>query len=599
MKRTLSINLLPTAKRTRSCTPVLVNGIDIQKRDFPWVSPSKLRNYMLKDALSDWYSKHESHHNFSNQKFDKVSNFKKQMGIRFERKVFDFLIQRELGIEMVSTHYSRDNVKITENLMKQGVPFLYQASLCNPYNRTYGVADLLVRSDYLDQLVTICPLSEQEKIIPARKLGTPYHYVVVDIKASNLTLNSDGKHLRNSGSFPAFKAQLWIYNRALGHLQGYHPRCAYVLGRSWKYTKGGETFQGSNCLDRLGTIDFFGWDQKYIEETRKATYWYRDLLRNGHKMDPKNPCRDELRPNMCVDSGIWNKRKKELAESAGDITLLYYCGIKHRKQADSQGIKSFRDPACCSEAIGMNGKRAKLIDSIIDINRQDQDLIRPGTIRNDLFNWKNGNVNEFFVDFEVFNDIFDSFDELPHKKRTDMIFLIGVGYIDNGIWQYKNFRCERPTLEEEYRIMQEFMDFINLKNHPKLWFWHAEVNFWRRYAQRQADRITSSKFFDDIVNSLDWKWYWADLKKVFEKTPITIKGCYKFKLKEIASQMVKHRMITTKLDTNCQNGFEAMVEAWEYYKGAPGSNMDDIVKYNEWDCKVLWDMLRYLRENHI
>ena len=26
--------------------------------------------------------------------------------------------------------------------------------------------------------------------------------------------------------------------------------------------------------------------------------------------------------------------------------------------------------------------------------------------------------------------------------------------------------------------------------------------------------------------------------------------------------------------------------------------MKEIIKYNEVDCKVLWDILRYLRENH-
>ena len=65
----------------------------------------------------------------------------------------------------------------------------------------------------------------------------PYHYIVIDIKFSTLPLRANGKHLLNSGSYPAYKAQCLIYTDAIGLIQGYTSRYAFILGRRWKYTQ--------------------------------------------------------------------------------------------------------------------------------------------------------------------------------------------------------------------------------------------------------------------------------------------------------------------------------------------------------------------------
>ena len=122
--------------------------------------------------------------------------------------------------------------------MKQGVPIIHSAPLSNKKNKTYGIADLLVRSDYLNQLVDV-PIDLPDG--RATKLNTDYYYVVIDIKYQTLKLKSDGLHLLNNNSIRAYKAQTWIYNQALGNIQGYTPSCAYILGRRWNYTsKGGK-----------------------------------------------------------------------------------------------------------------------------------------------------------------------------------------------------------------------------------------------------------------------------------------------------------------------------------------------------------------------
>ena len=95
------------------------------------------------------------------------------------------------------------------------------------------------------------------------------------------------------------------------------------------------------------------------------------------------------------------------------------------------------------------------------------------------------------------------------------------------------------------------------------------------------------------VKECDFKWF--DLCKFMRNTPITIKGCFGFGLKKIVENMKKHNMINTKLEAECQNGMMAMIKAWNCYKNFSEPDdapvMKDISKYNEFDCKSMYDIL--------
>ena len=97
--------------------------------------------------------------------------------------------------------------------MQRGVPVIYQGVLWDAQNLNYGSPDFLVRSDVLHELFpeTVCATG---MAIAAPDLGIgdrPYR--VVDSKFTTLHLNAAGTQLDNSGSGPAYKAQLSVYNR--------------------------------------------------------------------------------------------------------------------------------------------------------------------------------------------------------------------------------------------------------------------------------------------------------------------------------------------------------------------------------------------------
>jgi hypothetical protein len=601
MKRTRSY----VANFTRSKCPKLTEPLEYKKNTCKPISATHLYNFMINDPLIDWLKlpKNNDKRKLSYTRTGNFSDFIMERGVEFESELVKYINNNRLPVVTVSPVITPDSLRKTKELMFQGIPILHSAPVKNNYNNTQGIVDLLVRSDYLADLVDEDPLSEVEKILPAPKLEQPYHYVVVDIKFSTLSLRADGIHLLNTGSYPAYKAQCLIYTEAVGYIQGFTAPHAFIMGRRWRSTKGGVTNYNYTCLNKLGKIDYNNIDKDYKSHTKKAIQWVCDVRKHGHEWSVNPPSRIELYPNMCVDSGEWNKQKETIADMIGEITNVWHVGVKHRNTALEKGITSWRDKRCDTKTLGINGVRAPIIDAILEINRQNKDKIRPKKITTELYDWKNPG-NEIYVDFETISDIFSDFNQLPEQSCTDMIFMIGVGYEENNKFKYINFTCKEPTYEEEYRIMDQFTQFIADRGYPQMYHWVAEPRFWNIASCRQFDLA------DDNVNierkdhiSDDWKVSeWADLANIFQSEPIVVKDCFKFGLKSIAGAMRKHGMISCTIDSDCDNGMSAMVNAWKSYNSFENPEtsdiMKDIAKYNKFDVRVLWEILTYLRKNH-
>jgi len=602
-------------------------------------------NYMLNDPLSDWLNYNNSNTNHSNSSNSNSSNFNSnssnfnsndlkndnfrsfimEKGCQFEAELITYIKSKNLPIISVSNRITDESVNTTIKLMKKGTPIIHSAPVRNKTNYTHGIIDLLVRSDYLHKLIEDSPLSKEEQKISATKLKKKYHYVVIDIKFSTIPLCANGKNILNSSSFPAYKSQCLIYNDAVSQIQGYKSQYAFILGRRWNYTSKGIDYKSDNCLNKLGVIDYDGFDSDYIVKTKKALKWVRENRKNGHKWKINPPSRKELYPNMCFDAGNLQVEKQEIAQELGEITNVWYCGVKNRNLCLEKGIKSWRNKKCNSKTLGIKGVRGSVIDKILDINRQNKDVIRPKKIISNLYNWKNDknylennlkvdknlkvvknlkvdkNCNEIYVDFETLNDVFTSFENLPYQETTDMIFMIGIYYKNKNSWKYKSFICDKISVDEEYRIMDEFCQFLKEQNNPKIWYWFAEKNFWNRYQNKQYTNQNMERKNNIVEN---WNiTNWADMYEVFKYEPIVIKDCFKFGLKDIAKAMKKHGLIKTELESDCVSGLSAMISAYRCYQTEPNPEkckiMKDIEKYNKFDVSVLKEILTYLRKNHI
>ena len=183
-----------------------------------------------------------------------------------------------------------------------------------------------------------------------------------------------------------------------------------------------------------------------------------------------------------------------------------------------------------------------------------------------------------------------------------MLLLLNLRYICNGSWQYLSFTAKDVTLEEELRIINEFTEFIssyvnkyNEQNkktpkRPKIYHWsHAEKSIMTTLNKRH-----NNNWLKDVI--------WCDMHKLFLDVPIVIKGVKKFTLKDIAKMMKEHDMIESNwLDNGIGDGLTAMIEAVKYYKSKKRDNilMMHVTNYNEADCKIVWEIVHYLRSNHV
>jgi hypothetical protein len=566
MKRNI-FDLQPS-ECTRSKKVKLIEPLPTVPRHHSFISATEVRNYIMKDTLVDWlklYGKNRSPAGFS---------FLKETGIQFEKDIIS-----KIDCVTVSDKITDESCIRTVQLMNEGVPYIHSAPFRNYKNSTHGIIDLLVRCDYLKKLVKFVPDIVQMK---APNLSCSYHYVVVDIKFSTLPLRSDGEHLLNSGSYPSHKSQVWIYTDAIGEIQGYLPRYGYILGRRWGYTKQGIKMSGTDPFDRLGVIDYHDIDKDTISRTGEALNWIIDLKKNGSGWTLYPPSRTELYPNMCIDSKEWNGEKEKVAEELGDITQIWHCGIKNREKALKEGVTSWRNPKCTAKLLGIGGTVGYVVDKILEVNRGSA-LMLPQEIKTDLYNWKE-RENEVFVDFETFCDVFS-------QGKSDQIFLIGIFYRNS----YKSFIAKEATLEEEYRIMNEFVEYLKSLDNPKLWHWSADQMIWNRAESRQASLADPVKSQHITEN---WALKdWCDACRLFLAEPIVVKGCYSFGLKDIAEAMYKHGMIKSEIISNCRSGFDAGILARQAYdsKEKMEAVLGDIEKYNEFDVKVLSEILEYLR----
>ena len=605
MKRVLSQALNCVANNTRSKKPRLYPPLNYINRESIWVAATHLRNYVMKDPIVDWLAlsspRKKPAFKRKSSVEDTFQSFIQQKGIDFEDALVEYIHSNKIKVVSVSEYHTKEAVKKTEELMRRGVPVIHSAPVTDPVTNTGGIIDLLVRSDYIGRIVKKNPLTKAEQKISARGLYAPYHYVVIDVKFSTLPLRADGRFLLNSGSYPTYKAQTWIYTQAVGRIQGYTPRYAFIMGRRWRYKKTDIDHHGYSCLDKLGVIDFQGVDSHYIDLSARAVNWVRDVKTYGHLWSVNPPSREELYPNMCVDSGKWNAEKEKIAFDLGEITSVWYCGYNHRLNAFENNVRSWRDKRCLTENLGIRGVRAETIDAILDINRQERDLIRPTRIETNIYDWRK-NVNEVFVDFETLADIFCSTHSIPEQPQSDMIFMIGVGWVEAGEWKYKSFTCQRPTYDEEFRVMNEFSTLMSEMGMPKMWYWCAEDSFWNRAECRQFDLADQSGDIErkDMISD-SWTFTrWSDMCGIFKTEPIVIKDCFKYGLKSIAAAMKSHGMIDCVIESECSSGMTAQVKAWKCYQAGKDVRdsdvMKDIEKYNQFDCRVLWEIITFLRK---
>jgi predicted RecB family nuclease len=102
---------------------------------------------------------------------------------------------------------------------------------------------------------------------------------------------------------------------------------------------------------------------------------------------------------------------------------------------------------------------------------------------------------------------------------------------------------------------------------------------------------------------VNWFDLWA---QVVRKEPVVVRGALSFGLKSFARALHSHGLIETSWGDTKVDGLGAMTGAWwcdeeASNRGVPLMDTDlmqEIARYNEVDCKVMMEIVRYLRQSH-
>ena len=546
-------------------TSLPLTGRLFSTRRRKWISATNSYNFFMNDLINDWIKKHGSIP-VNEQLFMKALS---KQGNSFEEFVVRDL-SNKIGksIPTVSTIINSHTVKETIRLMTEGTPIIHSAPLRDTETKTQGIADLLVRSDCFHQFFKqSIPRTERYH---ANNLSHSFYYVVIDIKFRTFKLQTDKETPYKSPSIAAFRDQLFTYTSLVGKIQGYTPSFAFLLGRQYDYTINGVKYRDTCYDERLAKIIF---TPETEEDNKSAREWLR-------KVSSSTVSLSSIYPNMSNTMSHYPDVKKRIARELGEITQIWQCGVPHRQRMLDIGVHSLYDPRCTATSLGFTGKRAECIQQIIDINHPSSThLILPEKLS--LVSYP----NEFYIDFELIPEsLRDTFDS-KYCNRREHLFLIGIGWDEQGTWNYKGFVAKNKSSRAEKQLVTDVIAF--LPPDATIYHWsHIERTSWNKISNRHH------------INTCNYNW--VDMAKIFTDTPIAIKGCYNYKLKNISSAMQRHGMIESTWPKGIMNGVDCAAVAHILYETRDvdihdSKEMDQIIRYNEVDCKVLWEIMSYLQ----
>jgi hypothetical protein len=579
-----------------------------------WVSATKTRNFVDDDTLLDWLDLYGESKGFKPDTSDPRTDFGKfvmEKGVEFEQVVLRHLN----GIEKISTiaqdrsaARSQAAVQRTFEALASGAKIVAQAPIWNPETQTYGVIDLAFRSDVL---AAIFPgsIPGREASQPAPGIdGSAWHYRVVDIKFTTLDLLADGEA---SSSHLGYAVQVYLYNAAIGRLQGYTPPCSYLLGRGWKKQKE----RGNSAMERLCRID-----QSHVTRdgtsladlAKQGCDWIRKVRSQGRDWEVlPTPSKPELRPNMrSLESGRWGAAKKRIAGELEDLTILPRVSPQVRDQVHTQGIYRWTDKVLSASKLGITTPAYSVqVDAVIRANHSDRTgpIVFPGRVTANEQEWRAPAPIEFYVDFETTSDLDDNFSTFPKRGGQPLIFMVGCGYYDGSRkWQSKIFTVSQLTEAEEASALRSWIDYMrdacttvgsDLAN--------ARIFHWSPAERSTLDTAYNSAAARHGLPSwgqLPWVDLWT---KVAKAEPLGVRGAFGYGLKAITKAMNSHGLIPTSWGDGPTDGLGAMVGAWSSDREArrlavPLGDvplMKEIEDYNRVDVEAMRDVLGWLRKN--
>ena len=580
-----------------------------------WVAAGDTRNWCRNDLLTDWLNEYGEAAGFVpdrdvqgyNDTFD-LGRFLMHQGRAFERALVADLASRFDVIRI--THRpdearSLDAAFATWEAMRAGKAVIVGGVVRDPQLRTFGIVDLLVRNDVLADLCADAFAGDPLEL-PVIGLSHGRHYRVVEVKFQTIELLRNGDLTTGAGELDTL-VQTWIYNEALGRMQGYTPPTAFVVGRAWRT---GQGERGDRCWERIGRVrhDVFlrgrGLDLRDV--VQQAAAWVRRVRTEGAEWRVLPvPSVPELWPNMKAGDAGWHDTKVRVARQLGELTLLPRIGVAERVRAHAAGVTRWDDPSLDPSVFGVSERDRAILAKTLAVNRDGGPAMLPDRLRDGP--WRMRAPVEAYVDFEFLQDLADDFSGFPRKGGQALIFQIGCGTYTDGEWRFRQFTVDDLSLDAEARMIDEWLSYLrSLCSDTASELAEARLVHWSPAEQSNFERA-----YDNARTrhpDRDWPplpWYDL-LRGVIQAEPVVVRGAFGFSLKAIARAMRANGAIATDWGDGLADGAGAMAGAWNAAVEAKRrgvvlgdtETMREVARYNEVDCRVMAEILDHLRREH-
>jgi predicted RecB family nuclease len=260
--------------------------------------------------------------------------------------------------------------------------------------------------------------------------------------------------------------------------------------------------------------------------------------------------------------------------------MIAYLTPEHRERAFKEGIYSWDDPKLDSELIGVNGKIGELVDAILDTNRDKSSKLVFFKNLDNSEGILNSDKLEYYIDFETIL-----------KNNVNFVYMIGLGYAHKSCgWVYKCFVLDELNEVSERKMYDQFITYIDTVNRAFKVNYQPLFYHWSSVEPNQLNKlITNLKL---PVNNIKW----FDLYKYFRDNVITVKGAFSHSLKSIGRGMFVNKLINTFWDESSLKDNKIGILAYnKYIRMNDTGEFDDVVKYNEVDCEIMYDILMVIR----
>ena len=241
----------------------------------------QLKNHILNDPLSDWFSKMKSQCNrferdmpneFQLEIKDKKEKYKKEF-INYFKKDYQNIFYENIHSDLIL-----DKIKQNEKCI------IYQGNLYHKDLKLNVQPDLIIHRDIFKEIFNQVNLELPE-------------YIIFDILYKILHFNSNKTDLLNQSDIYYYKCKMMIASECISNdcEQG------YLFGKEYRYKE--------KTLIKKETIGYFNFNNDYKKTIKDALKWLvkLDKYYGEWKLLPK-PSVNELYPNMNIKYGFAESR---------------------------------------------------------------------------------------------------------------------------------------------------------------------------------------------------------------------------------------------------------------------------------------------------